>query len=473
MLHSTNQRQPRMLVVIASYGDKNLPYLKNILQTYRRMSAETNLIVVSNAPKKLDPDVKVVVGLPSSNPWSLPFAHKQIFADNADAYDLFVYSEDDMAVTENHIEAFVRVTPHLEANEVAGYLRYEIHPSGAWSLPEMHGRHHWKPDSVRRRGSHTFAEFTNEHAGFYILTQQQLKRALASGKYLREPYEGAYGLPETAATDAYTCGDLRKVICISAVEDFLIHHLPNRYAGQLGLPLPSAKQQIETLAAIGDARHPCSQLCSIETKLLHGQWSKRYDEEPLREVLESVPRAAKSILSIGCGLGATEFQLKERGASVTALPLDSVVGAAVADRGIEVIYGNLEEAFAALQDRQFDCVLMTNLLHLLPDPKRVLNQCARATASGGTFVVCGPNCNSLPVRLKRTVGRQELRKLRSFPESGVQTLSPSQAATHLKRAGLSAPQIQWFNQRRSPNGSKLRRILNRITVDSWLIRARR
>ena len=114
-------RAPRLLVVIASFGDKNLEFLRRITRQYRRMTMHVDVVVVSEAPKPLDPDIKVVVGLPSRNPWSLPFAHKNIFAENLDNYDLFAYSEDDMEVTEENIQAFLQVTPQLEHGEIAGF----------------------------------------------------------------------------------------------------------------------------------------------------------------------------------------------------------------------------------------------------------------------------------------------------------------------------------------------------------------
>src|SRR4029077_9551511 len=138
---------------------------------YHGMPFDVDLVVLSEAPKSLGPNVEVIVGLPSRNPWTLPFAHKAIFAERADRYDLFVYSEDDIWATEANIRAFLTATPELELNEIAGFMRYEIDGSGNWLLAEPWGHYHWKPESVRQRGAYTVAEFTNEHAGFYILTQ--------------------------------------------------------------------------------------------------------------------------------------------------------------------------------------------------------------------------------------------------------------------------------------------------------------
>jgi len=184
----SHPRKLRLLLAIACYGEKNLELLKRVIHGYQHMAMDVDVVVVSDAPKALDPSVRVVVGLPSKNPWSLPFAHKKVLADGVDRYDLFVYSEDDMEVTEANIQAFLRATAELAPAEIAGFLRYEVNESGTRSLPDAHGGYHWRPESVKRRGSYTIAEFTNEHAGFYILTQTQLKKAIQSGGFLRAPY---------------------------------------------------------------------------------------------------------------------------------------------------------------------------------------------------------------------------------------------------------------------------------------------
>ena len=89
----------RMLVAIASYGEKNLHFLKQIIAEYRSMALQVDIVVLTNAAKNLGSGVDVRVGLPTMNPWSLPFAHKPIFLAAADRYDLFLYSEDDILIT--------------------------------------------------------------------------------------------------------------------------------------------------------------------------------------------------------------------------------------------------------------------------------------------------------------------------------------------------------------------------------------
>jgi 2-polyprenyl-3-methyl-5-hydroxy-6-metoxy-1,4-benzoquinol methylase len=468
-----NERKLRLLVAIASYGEKNIGFLKRIVQTYRSLAKEVDLVVLSDAPKDLGAGVKVVVGLPSRNPWSLPFAHKAIFAQSVDRYDLFIYSEDDIDVTEANIQAFLSATPQLETEEIAGYLRYEIGPRETIFLPDVHDSFHWKPESVRRRGAYTIAEFTNEHAGFYILTQAQLRRAIASGGFLQSPYEGRYGLPETAATDPYTSCGFRKVICISALDDFLIHHMSNRYAGQVGLPLTSFKEQFQTLMDICDGTHPASTLCKAESKFLHCKWSKNHYENPSEEVLSLVPADAKTILSIGCGWGATENRLKQRGAEVTALPLDSVIGAAAARLGIEVIYGTLEGCLTNLEGRRFDCVLISNLLHLQPNPIEVLQRCSQFVREGGTVVVSNPNFGRIPVMLRRALGMADFKKLRSFSLGGVNPYGMNFMKRQLKHLGFRTVAVQWFDHIPSRNLVAVRRCLGRFMAGDWILKAQR
>jgi len=467
-------RKIKLLVTICSYGETNLRLLQQIIQTYRSMTMEVDVIVLSEAPKNLGPEIRVVVGLPSRNPFSLPFAHKPIFAGNVDQYDLFAYSEDDIGVTEVNIRAFLSATDQLESEEIAGFLRYEVDESGRWFVSEPWGHYHWKPESVRRRGDYTVAEFTNEHAGFYMLTQSQLRKAIASGGFLRAPYNGRYDMREAAATDPYTSCGFRKVICISNLEDFLVHHMSNRYTSQLPVSLASFKEQIQTLIRIGDGVHPQTTLCEVESKLWSSGWQKSYYEQPREEWLQMLPKDAATVLSIGCGWGATEERLKQRGAKVTALPLDSVIGAAAARRGIEVIYGTLEGCFKTLDGRRFDCVLLTNLLHLQPNPGYLVEHSSRFVRAGGALLLHGINFDRIPWFIRRHYGSGQFRKLRTYEMSGISTCSPGTVARSIRKSGLRVAGVRWLNHtinQRRIRGNLIP--LGRLTAREWVLLAQR
>ena len=104
----------RILVAIASYGHVNDRYLGQLLGEYRAMPFDIDIVVLCNIEKHLGPDIETRVGLPNKNPWSLPFAHKRLFAERARDYDVFVYSEDDTLITAAHLRAFLEATAELE-----------------------------------------------------------------------------------------------------------------------------------------------------------------------------------------------------------------------------------------------------------------------------------------------------------------------------------------------------------------------
>jgi 2-polyprenyl-3-methyl-5-hydroxy-6-metoxy-1,4-benzoquinol methylase len=439
---------------------------------------EVHVTVLSEAPKDPGPGVEVVVGLPSKDPWSLPFAHKKIFTENVDRYDLFVYSEDDIEATEHNISAFLRLTSVLRENEIAGFQLYETDLAGKASLPGVHGPFHWKLDSVRQRGDRLVAEFTNEHSAFYMVTRAQLKRAIASGGFVCAPHRGRFDMLCSAGTDIYTNCGFTKVMCLSAIEDFLLHHLPNRYAGRVGLSLDLFKMQIQALIKVWDGTHPASTLCGVETKFTQRRWSKIYYKEPDQELVNMIPLGVKTILSIGCGWGAVEEKLLERGAKITALPLDSVIGAMASRLGIDMVYRNLEEGLNTLSGKEFDCILITDILHLQPNPWEVLEKCTQLVASGGVLVIQSHNFNYLPVWFRRTFGVGEMRKLKNFSEGGVTAFGLSAVERQLQAIGFQVSGECWFNRPRFNNAPPrnhfgIRKFLGRLMAEDWILQARK
>src|ERR1700686_355548 len=120
----------RILVALASYGTSNDHYLLRLVEEYRAMSFDGDIVILSNLKKQLAPDIETLVGLPNRNPWSLPFPHKKLFADRLEKYDLFVYSEDDMLITEKNLRAFLEISTTLREDEIAGFIRIEKGSNG-------------------------------------------------------------------------------------------------------------------------------------------------------------------------------------------------------------------------------------------------------------------------------------------------------------------------------------------------------
>jgi SAM-dependent methyltransferase len=202
-------------------------------------------------------------------------------------------------------------------------------------------------------------------------------------------------MPETAATDPYTQCGMRKMVCISRFDDFSLHHLPNAYCGKLGLAEELARLEITKLLALADMEKASIQGPLFKPCALHDSdfRNKPFYEKPRQDVLAAVPDGTRSVLSIGCGCGATEAVLVKGGMKVTAVPLDEVVAATASARGIETLPPDFDAAAALLSDRQFDCILMLDILQQLADPVTVLTAYRSFLVGGGLLLVSVPNCH--------------------------------------------------------------------------------
>jgi len=389
------------------------------------MQDEVDIVVLTNVRKSLGRGVELVIEKPKGDPWAFPFAHKRILAERVDAYELFIYSEDDTLITRRNIEAFLMATEVLPENEIAGFIRSERAPDGGISFSTVHGHFHWDPHSVVTRGPYTFASFTNEHSASYMLTRSQLQRAIRSGGFLVGPHQGRYHLPETAATDPYTQCGFKKMICISNIEDFVLPHLPNKYVGKLGLRERYLFQQIDALDEVHRGTRPGTALMegTAETQLWQGKWSKSYYEHSRRDVLDLVPGEARMVLSYGCGWGELEADLVQRGIRVVAIPLDSVISACAEARGIEVVHGDSGTLAASVRNQSFDCVLVSNMLHLHPNPSRLLAALREALVPGGVLIAVVPNHSQLPIIWRRIKRDPALKNLGRYERTGTHLAS--------------------------------------------------
>jgi len=431
----------KILVAIANYGLKNKVYLQRLIDEYRSMSYDVDIVVLSEAPKNLGPDVELKVGLPTKDPWSLPFAHKRIFANRLKDYDLFIYSEDDMLIKQRNIAAFLEVQEILPEDEIAGFLQYEERPAlgGCFlSAPAIHSNYHWVPSSVKSIGGYTFAYLTNEHSACYILMQKQLVKAIASGGFLVPPHKGRYDLLCTAATDPYTQCGFTKVICISHIQDFLVHHLPNVYAGKLGLCFSELILQINALQSIVGNKEAQSELfpTQIVPELNIGKWDKKYYDKCNNSIIEAVSDGARNVLSVGCGWGATEAKLVQRGIRVVGIPLDLVIAESAKNRGIEVVCPSIDNAKTILEYERFDYILFDSVLHFFPDPCKVLSEYKGLLKEDGYMIVTLPSFRYFKYALELAANKRLRRIRKEFDKTHLHFASSKVVRNWFSQSGL-------------------------------------
>jgi len=391
----------RALVAIANYGDGNRPYLEQLLATYRTMPIDISFVILSNIPKDLGKDVEVRVGVPSKNPWSLPFAHRTLFRERIDDFDFFIYSEDDTLLRWTTLKSFFEASEILPQNEVPGFLRTEKAADGRLHYSTCHSFFRWVPSSVCQRDGYLWAKFSNEHSALFIASQQQLRRAIGSGGFPVEPHEGRFDMLVSAATDFYTNCGFKRLICIDRIADFSLPHLPNKYIGIMGLPAEELSWQVSALREIHAGNLPTCELLQPETLLPGCFGSKHYREQPDPVFYQMLDGAARNILVWGAGDGSFETDLQARGYNVSVYPLNAVMGECCRQRGLIVL--PIDGKDLAVDGQQFDAVVLRDVLHLVGKPQSVLGELRRVLRPGGRLVVRVPNfhdCRTLKSRLK-------------------------------------------------------------------------
>jgi 2-polyprenyl-3-methyl-5-hydroxy-6-metoxy-1,4-benzoquinol methylase len=432
----------KILVVVCSYGTKNDVHLEKVLEEYRSMPYDIDIILLSNIQKDFGPDIEVVTAMPTSNPHSLPFAHKQIFADRADLYDLFVFTEDDIIITARNIEAFMEATRKLPSDRIAGFTTYEVYPDGSKNFQSAHHRHHWVPDSVEKAGGDVFAHFTNTHAACYLFTNEHLKKAIASGGFLVDPPKDKEGtLQEINNTQPYMqCGFI-KVIGISRLDDFLVRHMTNAYLGRLGTSELDFNLQVNALLQIAEGKLPAESICMPAKNEPFTRWDKNYHEQGGEEVINSIPLNAKKMLNVGGVMGIVEAALLSRGMEVVSIPIDSVVAQCLEAKGVRTTPANFRKAFDALVEDRFDCIMMINIIQHLKEPVEVLSGLRKLLSPDGCIILVAPKINSIKTWIKAIPRRRNWWRPLSFDEMQMHMTSGRLLGKWVELSGLKIKAI--------------------------------
>jgi SAM-dependent methyltransferase len=289
-----------------------------------------------------------------------------------------------------------------------------------------------------------YARYTNDHSGCYILTRRQLKACIRSGGFALVPHEGRYDMLCAAATDPYTRCGFRKTICISRLEDFSLHHLPDIYLGRIGVETPEIDAQVRRLLELAKTPTPERPLIKPETRLDTTRFDKKYFEPYRGETVELFPQRLGRILSVGCERGLTEGQLVAAGHEVVGIPLDSVIAVSAAMRGVKMVPGGFDEALDRLAEDRFDHLLFNNVLSFVPDPPALLDRFMRLLKPDGTVVISFDNARYIG-ELKRAARRsgwwRALRGPGGFDTVGFHPADPKAVRRWLRAAGLSPSRV--------------------------------
>jgi len=422
----------RILVTIANHGVGRPEMVQRLIDEYKSLPHEVLIVLLSDREKPTSPGVEVAVGAPTDNPYSLPFAHRGLFARHKNDFDLFIYSEDDTLLTNANLQRWLELNEKLPPHMVPGFIRHEEDPSGLRTYPSFHSGFHWQTETITKHGDEVVAAYSNLHSALYAIDRPALDLALESGNFDVAPHSGRYDMLVMAGAGPFINCGLDRVLPLSRLRELSLHHLPNDYVGVLGIDDNDLQRQIDACMDVYNGRRIAGQLFPVATKL----HEFTYDKMLYEQILEAIPMAlvkSPRILSVGAGMGLLESHLSQDH-EVVCIPVDAIAQAQLDHLGMATTPPDFETAMTQLDNEHFDAIVLSNVLHHAPDPAQWL-AALTPLASGGTIVASAPEKRSYQARaLGQTItGRLGLRGHK------MSSLQPPPNApygqTHLHRSG--------------------------------------
>ncbi len=433
----------RVLASIINHGTQNDRHLRRLLDAYRRMTCDVDLVVHTNRAKHLGSDVEVRVEVPAEGPRYLPLMPRRLFVERADEYDVYIASEDDTLVTERHVRAFVEASQHSGPTAVPGFLRFEEWPPEQEIYIDMLHRYFgWDPFSTYQSGEWMFAEVTNVHSAVYLLTRAHLAVGIASGRFeeIHRPTR-EYATLEAASTHVFENCGLRKVVPINRLDDFLIHHLPNKFhAWRMGLAASRLEAQRQALVEIVEGTRAPRQLIDVQTRLRETWWDKCFDEPVRDDLRQAAEPAPADLFWLGASGSDAEEALLAQGHRMTSLPLDSVVANVAEQQGATVTPADLDEGLAAVEGQSFDVVFAVSMLERLPDPVGLLQRLGGLLRPDGQLVFIVPNMDrwwGWPHDSRRLSDVAPVGRPWTFEETGLHFTTSQRVCSWFAEAGMT------------------------------------
>ncbi|KPV40169.1 3-demethylubiquinone-9 3-methyltransferase [Thiohalorhabdus denitrificans] len=180
-----------------------------------------------------------------------------------------------------------------------------------------------------------------------------------------------------------------------------------------------------------------------------GEFKPLHRIQPLRldYIRSVVDLDGKRVLDVGCGGGLLAEGMAAAGAEVTGVePGEAAVGAARAHlkvSGLSVDYRQGEAADLLPEEAEsFDVITCMEVLEHVPDPARLVDECARLLKPGGTLFFATLN-RTVRSYLMAIVGAEYiLRWLPKGTHDWEKFIRPAEMEAHLRAAGLLPREIR-------------------------------
>jgi SAM-dependent methyltransferase len=123
---------------------------------------------------------------------------------------------------------------------------------------------------------------------------------------------------------------------------------------------------------------------------------------------------------------------------VVGVALDEVISGSAADKGIEMVTGDFAQAKEKLAGERFDALLLCNVLHLVPEPAKVLKTFGDLLTKDAAVVVLSPNLKSAAIRWRRFRDDPRFEGIDGYESSGIHMSSHGEMRKWLRSAGMKA-----------------------------------
>lgn len=162
-------------------------------------------------------------------------------------------------------------------------------------------------------------------------------------------------------------------------------------------------------------------------------------------------KGTELVLELGCGTGHFSETIVEKAKHLTATDMSSEM-LELAKRRLEPLKNvtvRKEDCYhTSFQENSFDAVFSGNLIHILGQPKVVLNESYRVLKDGGSIVLVDSTSHGMTFRSKCTMIIRYLNKF-GIPPKENRVVSPYDMTCLLEGAGFLVEEARLFEKETS------------------------
>jgi hypothetical protein len=229
----------KLLISLATYGTKNINYINQVIDTYKSFNKYDVDIIVNGTDILERADITFIQHI---NPINTVYFHRSDFVKNLNSYDYYLFSEDDILITEDTIDTYIAYDKKLDLNTCLGFLRYEkteINEDYMIDLWLNAPYPYIKNDNIIINNERYFS-VTNPHQSCYVLSNEKLNFVISNSNYAIDGSNITTCILEHASSGIFTdwyqnTGVINKVIPVENLRNCIVEHLPGSHSNGPGI----------------------------------------------------------------------------------------------------------------------------------------------------------------------------------------------------------------------------------------------